>query len=325
MKTIACSECFKDEGLRLTCERHGNKNKKKCPNCSNFGGYKLSEENLRSVCDEYFIRGSFLKTEFGGASLINFNEAKKTRVKFIKYIKQDIKLIEKKLGYGFFMYAPPMHNLGFTEPFEHMENRSIKGQNKILEEIVTRYSTVKINDKDCFYRLRVNPEFPYKRLQYDSPPIKMSGKGRLDTKRLNILYASPNIEACLHECRATLVDNLYIAKMVPCKELKLLNLSSGINDNRLEFENLDIFINHIFTSENQSYKFCRKIARYAYNKGYDGIIYPSYFNQVKSEKITNYALFGSPILRGKVEIKSIDRLLINEVDYKYGFGPVVYD
>ncbi|MCT3664248.1 RES family NAD+ phosphorylase [Elizabethkingia anophelis] len=323
MKTIACSGCFEDEGLVLTCKRYGDKTKHVCPHCSKIDGHKLSREKLVSACEEYFICGSFWKARFGGDSQININQYQKTNVDFIKYLKNDIALIESILGCGFFYTAPQMHNLGFTNYFEKLTSRSIKKQDEVLEEIINRYPSKKINDKHHFYRLRVNPKFCYDTSQYDSPPISVSGKGRLDTKKLNILYGSPNIEVCLHECRATLIDSLYIAKMVPCVELKLLNLSSKINDKRIGFDNLSIFINQIFTSEKQSYKFCRKIASYVYSKGYDGIIYPSYFNQVKSKRIINYAIFGSPVSAGKVTVEGINRLIINRVDYKHGFGPVI--
>ena len=97
MKYKICSECFNDEGLKLTCEKFGIDNNDSCPNCNKNNGYKISVEQLSEITREYFVNGSYYQSEFGGSSLLMFNEHQKTDVDFGKYLKSDVELIEKMM------------------------------------------------------------------------------------------------------------------------------------------------------------------------------------------------------------------------------------
>lgn len=137
-----------------------------------------------------------------------------------------------------------------------------------------------------------------------------------------MLYGSSNIEICLQECRLNIIDEIYLAKLIPKSKLKILDLSTRIIEEDNEFESLNLTLNYIFCAEKHAYKICRQLAKYAYGKGYDGIIYPSYFSQVKPESIPNIALFNSPIKDGKLKVSAINRILLNQIDYKFSFGPI---
>ena len=63
-------------------------------------------------------------------------------------------------------------------------------------------------------------------------------------------------------------------------------------------------------------------AKSARKRGYDGILFSSYFSQLKSNVVPNLALFGHPIRDGKMKLESINRLHLVEAGYKYSFGPV---
>lgn len=321
MKYNICSECFNDEGLKLTCEKFGINKNIICPNCNKTNGRKITKELLSEISWEYFVNGSSYQSEFGGSSLLMFNEYQKTDVDFGKYLANDIKLIENILGVGFFYYAPRLFTLGLIEQIEKLQ--SSISEKEILEEIIEKFPTKILNENNHFYRLRKNVSEPNDENQFDSPPLEYSGKGRLDSSDLNILYGSENIEICLHECRVSIIDDLYLAKLVPTIDLKILDLSAEIKEDGTEFESLALSIHYIFRAEEHSYVICRKIAKFAYSKGYDGIIFSSYFSKIKTENIPNIALFNSPITDGKIKVSSIDRIKINKVDYIYSFGPLL--
>nr|WP_315026345.1 RES family NAD+ phosphorylase [uncultured Chryseobacterium sp.] len=322
---ILCSKCFFDEGLKLTCERFGKSNKIICPSCKKSEGHKISKADLEEVCWEFFINGTAFEAEFGGASLLSFNQFQKTEVKFNFKLNNDIKLIEKELGIGFFYNAPRLFKLGYITQLEKINSKDIIQEFEVLDEIIQKFPSRILTNEDYFYRLRKNPKNPDNELEYDSPPIEYAGKGRLDSIDLNILYGSENIEICLHECRVTLLDKLYLAKLVPTQNLKILDLSADINDDAIEFESLSLSIHFIFRAEKHAYEICRKISKYALLQGFDGIIYPSFFSKIKSDSIPNIALFDFPLKNNKVKVESINRVIIDKIQYDYTFGPVIDD
>lgn len=302
---------------------YGIDNKLKCENCGKFEGLLISKNSLDELAYKYFVEGTYYNTEYGGSPLVKYNEHQETDVDFGKYLNGDIKIFEDFLKVGFFYYAPRLFMLGEIEPLEKLNNKN--ESLSVLNEIIEKFPTVKLTTKDYFYRLRTNPELSHLESEYDSPPIRYSGKGRLDDKDFNVLYGSKNIEICFHECRISLIDNIYIAKLRPKKTLKLLNLNSLISESNTEFESLGLSIHFIFRAEDHSYDICRRIAKFTFNKGFDGIIFPSYFSKVKEETIPNIALFGKPIRDNKVKVESIDRARINTVKYDYSFGPLIID
>lgn len=323
MHYILCSKCFFDEGLKLTCEKYGDSNNVVCPNCKKNDGFKLSSATLEEVCEEYFINGTIFEPKFGGASLLSFNRLQKTEVNFNSRLNNDIKIIEKELGIGFFYNAPRLFKLGHISQLEKINSKNVIQEHKVLDEIVQKFPTKILTNKDYFYRLRKNPKNPDSELEYDSPPIEFAGKGRLDSTDLNILYGSENIEICLHECRVTLLDKLYLAKLVPTQNLKILDLSANIDEDSTEFESLSLSIHLIFRAEKHAYEICRKIAKYALLQSFDGIIYPSFFSKIKSDSIPNIALFDYPLKNKKVEIECINKIIIDKIQYDYKFGPVI--
>src|SRR5690348_14105089 len=94
---------------------------------------------------------------------------------------------------------------------------------------------------ETFYRLRKAPAKPTEVDQYDSPPIAIAGTGRLDSKDFPVLYGSPDLELCIHECRVTAEDELFVATLVPTRDLKLLDLTKLLLEEGItEFESVDM-------------------------------------------------------------------------------------
>jgi hypothetical protein len=199
--------------------------------------------------------------------------------------------------------------------------------------------------------MRKAPANPNEFDQYDPPPREKLGEGRFDTAELPILYASQDLEVCLHECRVAAEDELYIATLVPLRRLKLLNLTEALLEEHVtEFESLDMAVHMLFLAGRHSYEISREIASEAQKAGFDGLVYPSYFTLLRTgappletifgisarrfpgfrdyarkSTISNLALFGRPLADGSVTVKCIDRVILSRVDYKLRFGPLLTD
>lgn len=337
-----CSECFLDQGLKLLAQKIGIENLEKCNNCLKENGAKLTPEKIEHLAYRFFVVGSILKTDYGAAPLIQFNTHQKTSVNFTNFLKKDVKLFEKKIGIGFFHYGPRLWMIGHIEPLKDLQNKNTR--NKIFERIIKEYPAITLKNSDLFYRIRVNPEFPNVKSQYDSPPVSESG--RLNSENFPVLYASQDLEVCIHECRVTVEDDIYVATIKPKMDLKLLNLTELIEENCTEFESLDLSIQMLFLAAKHSYEISKELSLKIKEKGFDGIIYPSFFSQVRtgripfptvygistrkfpqfreiemSSTIQNIALFGRPIKDKKIEVLNINKLGLNRIIYDYEFGP----
>ena len=163
------------------------------------------------------------------------------------------------------------------------------------------------------------------------------------------MYGSPDLQLCIHECRVSAEDNVYVATLAPKKNLKLLDLTELLVESKVtEFESLDLAVHMLFMAGSHAYKITNEIAEAAIKKGFDGIVYPSYFsllrigempyqtalgishrriselsNFERAKSIPNYVLFGRPIELGSVIVLSINKLVISKVEYEYHFGPVL--
>lgn len=346
MDYLLCSECFKDEGLRLDALRLGAESNFQCKNCGSVFGSFLNWQQLSELAYRFFVWGSFLKTEYGGSPLVQFNEYQETSVEFTEKLKTDANLIGEKLGVGFFHYGPRLWFLGEVEPLKKLIKKSTRKRivNKILKEYPHRIIEV---DKKL-YRIRKFPGKPDLHSEYDSPPSQFLGCGRFDSQELPILYTSEDLQVCLHECRVTAEDELYIATLTPNRPLRVLDLSVVLkeHDHVTEFESLDIAVHMLFMAAKHSYEITRAIALAAQEAKFDGIIYPSFFSllrigvmplrnmmgishrkilemheQENSFVTPNLAIFGRPIKDGLVKVNCINKICLTRVEYNYIFGP----
>jgi hypothetical protein len=344
-KHLICSECFNDEGLRIDARQIGVLNKKACRNCNKKNGSKLTARLIENLAYRYFVKGTSWKVDYGAAPLIEFNKHQKTSIDFKEPLKSDVVLIENNIHIGFFEYGPRLWMLGQIEPLKKLQTK--KYRKEIIHRVVHEYPSLILTSEAKFYRLRKNPKDPENHSEYDSPP--KSGTGRLDSNRLPILYASPDLEVCIHECRATAIDRLFVSTLRPKSNLKLLNLAVVLEEDCTEFESLDISVQFLFYAESHSYEISREIAKAARKLGFDGIIYPSYFsslrtgsyptqtiygmsirrfpqykNGIENKTIPNVALFGRPIKEKKIFVECINKVILNRIDYHIHFGPTGY-
>jgi hypothetical protein len=343
--TPLCSNCFSDAGLKIDANRLGIDNTNSCSNCNSITGKKLTTELIETLAYNFFVKGTINKTKYGAAPIIQANFEATTDIEVSPSLTKDVKLFENTANIRFFYYGPRMWMIGEVEPLKALHIKSER--ERILNDVFEKYPSRYISETDTFYRLRRNPKDPSKNNEYDSSPFP--GKGRLDSKELHIMYGSQDLQVCVHECRVTVEDELYLATLRPKKKLQLLNLTELIEEDITEFESLDIAIQMLFLAGKHSYRTCRAVAQICRNKGYDGIIYPSYFSSyrtgavpfetirgisirkfpshkeyAKSQTIQNFALFGKPIENGEVEVECINKLILNKIDYGIHFGPAKF-
>jgi len=238
-----------------------------------------------------------------------------------------------------------MWMLGHIEPLEALQYSLTRGT--IIDRVLKEYPERTLPKDEIVYRLRANPEDPATHGEYNSQPYKLLGRGRLDSPEQPILYCSQDIEGCVHECRVTVEDELYLAALSPTRDLKLLDLTALLREEGVtEFESLDMAVHMLFFAADHSYEITRAIAIAARKAGFDGLLYPSYFSQVRSGAMpfetvyglsvrrfpnaagyaasgifANVALFGRPVKDGRVAVTCINRLVIHKVHYDFRFGP----
>jgi len=344
-RPMLCRYCFKDQGLQRMASDFENETGT-CPNCGAQAVPLLNANQLWWLSEMFFVRGSTLRTEYGAAPLIAFNEYHNGSLNPDARLAQDVELLQKCLGVGFFHYGPRLWMLGHITPLKQLQ--SLPDRPFVIDRILSEYPTVQLNPGQTFYRVRKAPSDPTDPSEYDAPPAELAGSGRLDVPQRPILYGSQDLEVCVHECRFAAGDDLYAATLTPRQPLRLLDLSAILEEDCTEFESLDLAVLMVFLAASHSYEISRAIASAAADRGFDGLIYTSYFSLLRtgtnpfettlglshrrfapseherSKVIANLALFGHPISAGGVEILGINRLLINRVAYGMTFGPVHY-
>jgi len=322
---VLCSDCFRDEGLRLEAAKLGISRNGRCPHCGSGSGRKLGEGQLEQLLFEFFWVGSFARTEFGGASRLKSNPSNygERGVQFPSWLQDDAHLLEDRLKVGLFHYGPPLWQIGLVEPLINLTRRRTRSE--AAKTVVAAFPECNLSAGTRFYRIRKNldvtQESDYG--QYDAPPRTRSSFGRLDSKSVPVLYGSEHLEICIHECRVLIPDECFVATLQPARNLRMLDLTAEpLEDGPTPFDSLDISMRFLFSAEDHSYEITRSIARATARAGFDGIIYPSYFSLIKPERVANIGIFGHPIRDGVVRVECINRAMLKSADYEIRMGPL---
>jgi len=346
-KPVVCTACFSDQGLRMDTERIGIVHALPCPNCGTRSMKKLTTYLLEVLASQFFVRGSVRRFSYGSAPRVQFNGLRFRDGDYIgpSWLQKDVELISEKGRIGFFHYGPRLWMLGEIEPLKQLQDPSKRAS--IIEQILNEYPERTLPKGEMMYRLRVNPKDPAAADEYDSPPDEFLGSGRLDSPGYPVLYCSQDIEGCVHECRVTVEDELYLASLKPARDIRLIDLTAVLREEHVtEFESLDMAVHMLFFATGHSYELSRAIAIAARKRGFDGLLYPSYFSQVRSGAMpfetvygisvrrfpsaaqhakarifSNVALFGRPIKEGTLVVTCVDRLVLHKVRYEFRFGP----
>ena len=347
---LLCSGCFVDEGLRIDAFKHGMQQDSECPNCKSREGRKLTAKHIEGLAWRFFVGGTTVRADYGGAPRVQFNEHHfgKSDISPSPWLSSDIKLIEDAAHVGFFHYGPRLWMLGEIEPLKDLRDPARRP--RVIERVLQEFPEGKLAKDSTFYRLRTFPQQPVNPEEYDSPPVEMAGRGRLDSAGRPVMYGSQDIDICVHECRASADDEIFVASLKPTRDMRLLDLTYVLKEDVTEFESLDLAIHMLFLARAHSYEISRAIALAAQAAGFDGLIYPSFFSLIrtggrpfetalglsvrrfhpqaehyaKAFTIQNFALFGRPIAEGSVRVHCINRLVLTQIGYSAHFGPVAF-
>lgn len=341
-----CSECFHDQGLRLDAELIGQVHSSPCAHCGSTTGRKLNAHLIAILAHRFFVWGTFQRLEYGGAPIVQFNKKQSTNIRVAPWFKEDIRLIERSIDVGFFYYAPRTWMVGEVEPLKDLQDPKLRAA--AIDRILSEYPTELLSFEESFYRIRKAPKNPEDFGEYDSPPLAIARTGRFSSSGFSAMYASQDLSICVHECRVTVEDELYVATLLPNRELRLLDLSVVLHEeDTWEFDSLDMAVHMLFLAGKHSYYISREIAQKACSAGYDGILFPSYYSflqtgtmpllttygishrrmpplqkEEKDKMVPNIAIFGRPIEDGNVNVHCINKLILNRVEYQFHFGPV---
>jgi RES domain len=318
-RPLLCSNCFNDYGLAAEARSIGKQSSSKCPHCGTLSGGKLDRRAVDELVRNFFINGSYVKTEYGGATILRFGNGD---VEFPSWLKPDVRLLSEAAGIGLQYHGPALWRLGGIEPLKALQ--TVESRQSAAEDVVRRFPRRKFAKGEAFYRLRKNIIFgkACEAAQYDAPPVSDTRDGRLNDIDFPILYGSQDVEICVHECRVTKADECYLATLRNARNLDLLDLCAEIeSDGPTPFESWYLAVQFVFSAEEHSYDVARAIAKAAKSAGLDGIAYPSYFSSLRGGKIPNLGLFGHPIEDRAVEFCCADRLNLKAARYVLGFGP----
>jgi hypothetical protein len=243
-KRFTCASCFNDHGLRLDAADIGFEHALACPNCGAAGTKKLNPHYLKTLAWRFFVRGSVTRSKYGSAQFLQFNDRRGTDYEAPQWLRRDVALISEKAKIGIFDYGPPLWMFGEVEPLKALED--IKTRQPIIDRILKEYPKQTLPKGEVIYRLRRNPKDPMNPTEYDAAPDKHLGTGRLDSRLLPVLYCSKDTEGCVHECRVTVEDELYLATLMPTRDLKLFDLTERLCEKDSSFESLDMAIHMLF-------------------------------------------------------------------------------
>ncbi|MCG7553980.1 RES family NAD+ phosphorylase [Pseudoalteromonas sp. Of11M-6] len=288
---VLCSDCFNNPGLKRYVEELFVADLAGCPHCDSTEGHCLSGAMVIELADKCFLHGEIAKAAYYNDKNIERNKQQKLSSSLGKTLKQDILCIENAINDAY------------------LENTD----SQILLRALESYPVRVLTPSDQFYRIRVSPEQPQNSTEYDSPPDELLGSGRLDSDNMPVMYASQNLQICIHECRAAANDSLFVATLRPTSHLKLLDLTC------IAAEPLQKALHMVFMFSRFSYPLTRRIAVLAKQAGFDGIIYPATSTilakidpkakqQNNSKVVENIAMFGRPILDSLVEVVTIEAI-----------------
>jgi hypothetical protein len=331
-KPLMCSDCFDDEGLRLEAERIGKMNNGQCPKCNSPAGFSLDRSALEELQAQFFSRSTAMQQYQVPVAVLGTSDDDSIPdddIQMRPETQHDWLLIKDAIGGRLFRRSPRLFYFGVTNHFG--ENNSLD-KKLVRDEVIPKLRRTVLASSTPVYRIRLNldEERKFDELQYDAPPdTRRRSFSRFDNPKLPLLYSSPNLQVCIHECRVTLADDIFVATIFPTQDLSLIDLTGNFDqpENVDPFEDLEWFFRGLMNSSRPDvYRYCRRIAQTIKDEtGADGFVYDSYFTNVAGDtggKAINYALFGHPIADGKVIIDSINTVKLERIKYDFHLGPL---
>ena len=328
-----CSDCFKDNGLRLEAKRIGKEHTNLCPNCGSSSGYTLDNDCLHELQIQFFSRATAPNQYRQDVAVLGVVEDAPDEYDIGLALRpetqSDWALIREAIGGRLWFRSPRLFYLGITNHFGPYQSLP---KDVVRDQIVPKLRFTELNTLTTIYRIRLNlnDHNKFDEGQFDSPPNpRRRGFGRFDNGKLPLFYGSPNLQVCIHECRVTLVDDIFVASLKPKKKLSLIDLTGNYDqpDDIDPFDDLEWFFRGLMNASHPNvYRYCRRIAQTIREMtNADGFVYNSYYTNIAGDsegRTVNYALFGHPLSEGKLGITSINTVRLERIRYDYHLGPL---
>lgn len=329
--TVACSNCFEDMGLRLEAMMLGRTDQSACPRCRDAFGKKPTKNDVEELQNEFFSLATAPHKSNMRLVALRIEQDTADQVEKLRpETWRDWHLIQQLVGGNLGYSAPRLFYFGVTNHLDGPNGSLTKEM--ISDEILPRLRSRALGNTDVFFRIRLNIDQSkrFDLVQFDSPPLRRRGFGRFDYSNAPVLYGSPSLKVCVHECRVTFGDDVYVATIRPTRQLNLIDFTGNFDQPQDvdPFDDLSWFFNGLLaSSDSRAYRHCRRIVKMLRDEtGADGIIYNSFFTRVMGDDdqspAINYALFGRPIAEGKIEVLSMNTLQLNTIKYDFNLGPI---
>lgn len=324
---IACPKCFANWGFRQVVAEHSDLPAATCPRCAQVGPL-IDENKLAKAIQAFFVGGSYVAETM--APVYQVNRSNPSPSRFDATLDADAQLACALTSAVIFDYGPPLWRIGEVE-LKRAFDEGGDERDAAACGFVAGAPLVKLPVGTRLFRIRKNPkldEVIATPAAFDPPPLHIERPaGRWDDGRTAVLYASDDIELCLHECRVQIADEIVVATLSTARPLVLLDLTAEFSVGRASpFDDPNIFARFLSLSRNEQWlNHARIVSRAAQSASLDGIRYTSYYAQAKqNSEALNVALFGRPLVAGDLVIDSVNRLRLRDARYAFSFGPVLY-
>lgn len=172
-----------------------------------------------------------------------------------------------------------------------------------------------------FYRLRVDPKHESIIKECDTcPPSKKQGRfGRFDSIDFPVGYFCSSENMCFWECREE-IKKSGKQKVVICElnqktenPLKLFLAYPKVGTSNNWEEDMEFFWTELIEKDtDEAYLTCRLIAAELKAQGFDGISYVSKGSKKVMKINVNHALFGYPVIDGRLTWRILKSLSVEE-------------
>lgn len=335
-----CSNCFKNAGIRQLASSFGLNDFGSCESCGNILGKNVNEEAAAKIIDEYIIEGGRPSTIMPSmfAHLRGVYDPKEVLFFIDNESIIDVAKLSKISEFDIHLNSPKTTHVGETYygyEFRQLLNDRHNTPNytkqliQLIDDVMEYYEDTLIDEGTQIFRIRVNPKNPELNVDFDTPPfIFRKSNNRLNDIDFPVFYGAFDIETCIYESKFDSEDDLYYIELStsrPIRVFDLTNIKPMHNEAYKEYYMYEemLYFTHFVFNTNDYMQFTKLLSRRIFEKGYEGILYPSYFSRFRKSKFNNIALFGEPISSGLLNYISKGRIIIKQIQYEYSFGPVI--
>ena len=295
---MVCCNCLENEGLRIEAVKLGSKQDIECPNCKSSPCVKLSKEIVEELFRKFFLHGTRGISPYHPPiyRIVEADYSSDT-VELDDSLKNDYDLLSKFAKIGLKYNSPPTWKVGHTYIEDEIRRALDTEHEKVLnivDRIISRCSVSRLRIGKKIYRVRLNPQNAASPESYDSPPDNKIQEFRFNNNEQPVFYGALDIETCIHECRASVYDEIVLATFRIQRNLRIIDLEKISDEkDKSPWESYQVFLESNMNSTN--YHICQLLGKRLFELGFDGIKYRSFFSNVRGKNHENIVLFLYPL------------------------------